>query len=47
MNKSKNRSALSLLLWDMATCICLVTALALAVVVFTDWIIPFPENWPR
>lgn len=24
---------------------CFVTALALAVVVFTDWIVPFPENW--
>ena len=47
MNKPKNRSALSLLLWDMLPLICFVTALALAVVIFTDWIIPFPENWPR
>ena len=45
MNKHKNRSALSLLLWDMLPWICFVTALALAVVVFTDWIIPYPENW--
>lgn len=42
MNK---RSALALLLWDMLPCICFVTALALGIVVFTDWIIPFPENW--
>lgn len=41
----KNRSALSLLLWDMMPCICFVMALALAVVIFTDWVIPFPENW--
>lgn len=47
MNKPKNRSALALLLWDMAPWICFVTAMALGVVVFTDWIIPFPENWPR
>lgn len=46
-NRSIKRSALSLLLWDMLPWICFVTALALAVVVFTDWIIPFPENWPR
>ena len=47
MNSPKNRSALSLLLWNMLPWICFATALALAVIIFTDWIIPFPENWPR
>lgn len=38
----KQRSAFALLLWDMLPCICFVTAMVLAVVVFTDWIIPYP-----
>lgn len=45
--KSRTRSALLLLWLDMAPWLCFVTALALAVVVFTDWIIPFPENWMK
>lgn len=44
-SKRKPRSALLLLWLDMLPWVCLVMALALAVVIFTDWIIPYPENW--
>ena len=43
----KPRSALLLLWLDMLPWLCFLAAMVLGVVVFTDWIIPFPENWPR
>lgn len=41
----KKRSPLATILWEIIPCICFVTALALAVIVFTDWIIPYPDTW--
>ena len=47
MNKRSSLSLFRVVWYDVQPWLCFVTAMALAVVVFTDWFIPFPENWPR